>query len=163
MKKQTHQKPVSVKILQWIYLLVFVSIIAAITIIHNTQQSFLDVLRIPTFFRAAEPYVGISYISSMTAYHFTFAYFLLIILIDAVCLFWYSNKFLKQLSLVSSYFGFFLIGFIVLYFLYSFTVIGFSSPTAGTSAFVFLVLSFSFFLLDLITFFVEEEGIYHPR
>ena len=163
MKKKANQKPVSVKILQWVYLLVFVAIISTVTIIHNTDRPFLDVLRIPTFFRLAEPYVGISYISSMTVYHFTFAYFLLIILIDAIALFWYSSKFLKQLSLLSSFVGFFLIGFMVLYFLYSFAVIGFSSYTTGMSALIFMLASIAFFVLDLITFFVEEEGIYHPR
>ena len=163
MKKQANQKPVSVKILQWVYFLVFVSIIAAVTVIHNTDRPFLDVLRIPTFFRSAEPYVGISYISSMTVYHFTFAYFLLIILIDAIALFWYPNKFLKQLSLLSSYVGFFPIGFMVLYFLYSLLVIGFSTDSAGYSALIFLLLSIFFFVLDLITFFIEEEGIYHRR
>jgi len=163
MKKKSNQKPVSVKILQWIYLASFLSIIATVTVIHNTDRPFLDVLRIPTFFRSAEPYIGISYISSMTVYHFSFAYFLLIILIDAIALFWYANKFLKQLSLLSSFVGFFLIGFMVLYFLYSFVVIGFASYNAGASALIFMLLSIAFFVLDLMTFFVEERGIYHSR
>ena len=162
MKKQVDQKPASVKVLQWAYLLAFVSIAATGTIIHNTERPFLDVLRIPTFFRLAEPYVGFSYKASLTVYHFSFAYFLLLILIDAVCLFWYSNKFLKQLSLLTSYIGFFLIGFIFLYFMYSFFLIGFADQQAALSALIFLLLSQTFFILDLITFFVEEEGIYPP-
>ena len=161
MKKR--EKPAIVKVLQWVYFLVFFSIIATVIIIHNTPRPFLDILRIPTFFRAAEPYVGISYISSMTVYHFTLAYFLLIILIDAVSLFLYSNKFLKQLSLLSSVFGFFLIGFVTLYFLYSVFVIGFASHTVAISVLIYLLLSLVFFLLDLLTFFVEEQGIYGPH
>ncbi|OGY22696.1 MAG: hypothetical protein A2126_03810 [Candidatus Woykebacteria bacterium GWB1_45_5] len=157
------QKPASVKILQWTYLAAFLSIVATATIIHNTERPFLDILRIPTFFRLAEPYVGFSYKASLTIYHFTFAYFLLLILVDAVCLFWYSNKFLKQLSLLSSYIGFFLIGFILLYFLYSSFLIGFADRQAAVSALIFFLLSLTFFVLDLITFFVEEEGIYHSR
>jgi hypothetical protein len=159
--KTVLEKPASVKILQWTYFVAFLSIVAAATIIHNTERPFLDVLRIPTFFRLAEPYVGFSYKASLTIYHFTFAYFILLILVDAVCLFWYSNKFLKQLSLLSSYIGFFLIGFIFLYFLYSFFLIGFADHQAAVSALIFLLLSQTFFILDLITFFVEEQGIYH--
>jgi hypothetical protein len=157
------EKPAIVRVLQWVYFVVFFSIIATVIIIHNTPRPFLDILRLPTYFRLAEPYVGISYISSMTVYHFALAYFLLIILIDAVSLFWYSNKFLKQLSLLSSIFGFFLIGFMVLYFLYSLLVIGFASYTAAVSASIYLLLSLAFFLLDLITFFVEEQGVYGSR
>jgi len=160
---KTFEKPASVKVLQWTYLLAFLSIIVTAAIIHNTPRPFLDILRLPTYFRLAEPYVGISYISSMTIYHFTMAYFMLIILIDAVSLTWYSNKFLKQLSLLSSIIGFFLIGFVVLYFLYSLVVIGFASYEATISAAVYLLLALAFFLLDLITFFVEERGIYHQR
>lgn len=163
MKKQANHKPASVKVLQWIYLMAFLSIVATAAIIHNTERPFLDVLRPPTFFRLAEPYVGISYKASLTIYHFTFAYFLLLILVDAICLFWYFNKFLKQLSLVSSYIGFFLIGFIFLYFMYSFLLIGFADRQAAVSALIFLLLSLTFFILDLITFFVEEQGIYHQR
>jgi len=157
------EKPTSVKILQWIYLLTFFSVIAAIIIIHNTPQPFLDVLRLPTFFRLAEPYIGISYISSMTVYHFTLAYFFLIIIIDAVSLSWYSNKFLKQLSLVSSVLGFFLFGFMLLYFLYSYIVIGFESYNAGISALIYLLITIVCLLLDLFTFLVEEKGIYDLR
>ena len=98
----------------------------------------------------------------MTVYHCTFAYFLLIMLVDAISLFFYSNKMLKYVSLATSFFGFFLIGFMVLYFLYSLLVIGFSVDSAGYSALVFLLLSIFFFVLDLITFVVEEEGIYPP-
>ncbi len=156
------QKPASVQILQWVYLLVFISIVTIVFSIHSIPRPFLDTLRIPTFFSDAQPYLGFSYISSMTVYHFTFAYFLLIILVDAISLFFYSNKILKHVSLATSFFGFFLIGFMVLYFLYSLLVIGFSTESAGYSALVFLLLSIFFFVLDLITFFVEEEGIYPP-
>jgi hypothetical protein len=152
------EKPTS-----WVYILVFISIVSTVFLIHSIPRPFLDTLRIPTFFSDAEPYLGFSYISSMTVYHFTFAYFLLIILVDAISLFFYSNKALKYVSLATSFFGFFLIGFMVLYFLYSLLIIGFSTDSAGYTALVFLLLSIFFFTLDLITFFVEEEGIYPQR
>ena len=157
------EKPTSVKFLQWIYLLTIVSIIGGIILLHNTSANCLDILRIPTFFRLSEPYLGFSYESIMTVYHFFLAYFMLIIFINAVSLFWYPNKFLKQLGLLSSVAGFFLIGLIILYFLYSVVAIGFSSYSAGISALVYLLISLAFFLLDIATFFVEKQGIYNSR
>jgi hypothetical protein len=160
---QKRGKPRLVKFLQWFYLGLFVAVLAVPTVFHNTSVSFLEVLRLPTFFEATQEVTGVNFVRSMTVYHFVFAYFLLIILIDAVSLFWYSNVFLRQLSFLSSFIGLFVIGLMVIYFFVSFSVIGFSNYSVGLSAFVFLLLSLMFFILDLLTLYVDEESLYFQR
>lgn len=157
MKKQ---KPLSVKILQWVYLLVFCSSIVLVWLLHNIPSPFLDVLRVPMLFSFLESYAGVPYVTSITTYHFTFAYFLLIILIDAVSLFLYSSLFLRKLSLLSSIAGFFLIGFVGFYFAATLFILGFPNNSSGMTAFVFLVFSTALFLLDTVTFFIDEESLY---
>ncbi|OGY23092.1 MAG: hypothetical protein A2Y57_01435 [Candidatus Woykebacteria bacterium RBG_13_40_7b] len=162
-RAKNEQKQVIIQILQWVYLGSFILIVAAGLLLHSTERPFLDVLRIPIFFRLAEPYVGFSYKTSLTTYHFAFAYFLLLIFINTICLFRCSNEFLRKLSHYSSFVGFFLIGGIILYFLYSYCLIAFSNYQATVSAFIFILLSMVFFLLNLITFFVDKRGIYHTH
>lgn len=153
------EKPKSVRILQWIYIATFFCIVSLVTLIHSTERPFLDILRLPTFFRGVEGDIGISYIASMTVYHFTFAYFLLIIAIDALSLTFFENRLLKYLSLASSIFGFFLLGFMIFYFIFSTLIIGITNPFAQTSL-IFLCLSVIFFVLDIFIFIIDEHEIY---
>src|SRR3990167_7795295 len=90
------EKPKSIQVLELVYLFILVFVILSVYVLHNTDTSFLQFLRLPLFFKDTQEHLGISYISSLTVYHFTFAYFILIFGIDVASFFNYSNEFLKR-------------------------------------------------------------------
>jgi hypothetical protein len=124
---------------------------------HITESGFLESLRLPSFFRNNQGTLNVSYISSLTVYHFTFAYFVLIFVVDIVAFFKYSNEFLRRLSLLASIFGFFVFGFMILYFLYSLILLWQEGIGITLSALIFFLLSVALFILDLITYLIEER------
>ena len=156
------EKPRSIKILQWVYLAILLSVIGFVTVLHNTDPSFLPILRLPIFFKEAEDYVKVSYMNALTVYHFTFAYFVLIFTIDIISFFNYSHEFLRKVSLLATIFGFAIFGLIGLYFLYSLILLLLAGIDIALSSLVFFALSIFFFTLDLITFLIEERSLNLP-
>ena len=150
------EKPKSIKILQWVYLFILVLVILSVYVLHNTDTSFLQFLRLPLFFKDTQGHLGVSYISSLTVYHFTFAYFILIFGVDVVSFFNYSNEFLRRLSLWTTVFGLFIFGSMLLYFFYSLVFLWSKEASNVFSALVFFLFSTLLFLLDLATYLAEE-------
>ena|SRR3989344_6330661 len=151
------EKPKSIKILQWVYLFILVFAVLSVYVLHNTDTSFLHFLRLPLFFKDSQESLGVSYVSSLTVYHFTFAYFILIFGVDIVSFFNYSNEFLRRLSLWTTVFGFAIFGLMLLYFLYSLVFLWSKDASSAFSALIFFLLALFLFLLDLITYLVEER------
>lgn len=151
------EKPKSIKVLQWVYLFILIFVVVVVFLMHFTESGFLESLRLPTFFRNTQDALNVSYISSLTVYHFTFAYFVLIFTVDIAAFFKYESEFLRRLSLLASIFGFFVFGFMVLYFLYSLIQLWQEGTGITLAALIFFLLSITLFILDLITYLIEER------
>ena len=150
----------AVKILRWVYLGIFLIGFFTIVLLHAVPKPFLDIIRMPTFIRAAEPYLGFSYDPSLLFYQIILLSFFLIVLIDAVSLFFLSSNLIKKISSTFSFVGVILIGLVITYFLYSLLIIGADSILTKTIL-IYLVVSFSLFTLDLYTFWLDEDLIHH--
>lgn len=154
------QKPALINILSWTYLIIFAIFVKLIVILHTIPKPFLDVLRMPTFIRAAEPFLGFPYDPSLRVYQITLLTYIAITLVDGVSLLFFSSRFMKKLSAYSSLAGFTLMAAVFMYFLYSFFVIGLEWTLLATAA-IYLGVSLALMMLDLITFIVDEELITH--
>ena len=149
-----------VKILRWIYLGIFLIGFFAIVLLHAVPKPFLDIIRMPTFIRAAEPYLGFPYDPSLFIYQIALLSFLFVSLVDAASLFLFSSNLMRRVSAYASFFGVVIISFVGVYFLYSLFIIGFSSSLTNTIL-IYLTASFLLFILDIFTFRVDEDLIHH--
>ena len=153
-------KLLAIKILRWAYLGIFLIGFFTTVLLHAVPKPFLDIIRMPTFIRAAEPYLGFPYDPSLLIYQITLLSFLFISLVDSLSLFFFSSNTMRKLSAYTSLLGVILIGFVGVYFLYSLFVIGFSSTLTGTIL-IYLTVSFLLFILDIFTFRVDEDLVHH--
>src|SRR3989304_2569769 len=114
----------------------------------------------PTFIRAAEPYLGFPYDPSLFIYQIALFSFLFVSLVDAASLFLFSSNLMRRVSAYASFFGMVIISFVGVYFLYSLFIIGLSSALTSTIS-IYLTASFLLFILDIFTFRVDEDLIHH--
>ncbi|MEX0616387.1 MAG: hypothetical protein WD231_01075 [Candidatus Woykebacteria bacterium] len=154
------KKPALIKALGWLYLVVFLSFVGMVILLHAIPKPFLDIIRMPTFIRAAEPYLGFSYTPSLHVYQATLLFFIFLVLVDSLSLFNLSSKIMKKASALSSFVGFILIGTVFFYFLYALATVGVASSLTKTIL-IYLLLTSFLMSLDLFTFVIDEELIYH--
>ena len=131
-----------------------------IVLLHVAPKPFLDIIRIPTFIRAAKPFLGFPYDLPLLIYQVTLLSFLAISLVAGVSLFFISSALMKIISAFASLIGFVLMGIVSFYFLYSLVMIGVASALT-TTVLIYLLLCFSLFILDLFTFWIDENLIHH--
>ena len=153
-------KFLAVKILRWIYLGIFLVGFFTIVLLHVVPKPFLDIIRMPTFIRAAEPYLGFPYHPSLLVYQITLLLFLFISLVNAISLFFFSSNIMRKISVYTSFLGIVLIVSVGVYFLYSLLAVGWRSTLTDT-IFIYLTASFLLFILDIFTFKVNED-LTHP-
>jgi len=150
----------AVKILRWVYLGIFLIGLFTVVLLHTVPKPFLDIARVPTFIRAAEPYLGFPYDPSLSIYQITLLSFLFISLVNSISLFFLSSNAMRKISACTSLLGVILIGFVGVYFLYSLLAVGLSSTLTSTIL-IYLTTSFLLFILDIVTFKVDEDLIHH--
>lgn len=153
-------KLLAVKILRLVYLGIFLVGFSMIVLLHVVPKPFLDIIRMPTYIRAAEPFLGFPYDRSLLTYQITLLSFIFISLIDSISLFMFSSDYMRKLSAYASFIGIILIGFVGIYFLYSLFIIGLSSSLTSTIL-IYISISFLLFILDIFTFRLDEQLIRH--
>jgi len=156
-------RPLSVQILAWVYLLVFAAVVFVIFLVHIIPSPFLDLVRLPTFLRLANPFLGDSWPTSLHIYQAILIFYLFVTLVDAASLFFFASNILREVSAISSYVSFGVMGAVAGFFLYSLLFFGASSTVFSQRASFFLSISFFLFLLDLFTFVVDEESLNRLR
>lgn len=159
MPKLAGQKPAIVKILQLLHFLVFLTLITFIILMHNLPANTFQILRIPTFLQQIDPFLVFSYPSSLFIYQITLILFLAIAFINSLGLFFYSARFWRLVSDLSSFLGLFVVWSVVLFFILSLSFEFFTTSENVQTAFVYVIIAFFLFILDLITFFVDENHL----
>jgi len=153
------KKPLAVKILQWIYLLIFIFVVGMIIVLHNVPNEMLVTLRVPQFLREIDPFLGYTWPSSLLVYQATLLFSLFLILVDSLGLFFYNALFWRIFSDLSSFLGLFVAWTIILFFVFSLTFSNVLEDDNIQTAIIFLVLSLFLFILDLVTFAVDEQSL----
>jgi|SRR3989344_4490563 len=152
-----------IRVLQWIHLSIFLLVVGTITLLHLITKDFFDFLRLPQFLRTLNPLLGFGWPVSLHVYQAILVFFLLITLTDGLGLLFYRSKTWRLISDVSSFLGFLIIWPTALFFLFSLA----SSETLRVidiqTAILFFIFAFLLFLLDLVTWFVDEQSFLGKR
>jgi len=151
-------KPVPVKILQWLHLIIFVTAVGIIFVLHYYPEDFLDFLRVPLFLRDINSMLGSSWPVSLHIYQIILIFFLLLTLIDSLGLLFYHSKSWRIISDLSSFLGFLIIWPVALFFVFTLVSSDNLDLQNIKTALVYFIFSFSLFILDLVTWFVDEQS-----
>lgn len=146
------------KLLSLIYFVIFLVSVFFIFLMHTFPTPFLDFARLPTFLRLVNPFLGNSWPLSLRIYQGILITFLFVILIDSISLYFSSSKSLRTLSAISSYFGYALMIFVGLFFVYALLFFSYSELTIRQASF-YMGVAMILLILDVLTFVIDEEGL----
>ena len=96
------KKPKSVKVLQITHFTVFILAISIISLQHIFTQNFLDILRMPAYVKAIDPWAASDWPGNFHFYHVVLIFYISLTFINGMGLFYYSKKFIKSKSRIQS-------------------------------------------------------------
>lgn len=146
-----------VKILQVLYIIVFIFSIVLIIATHTVPAPALAVFRIPTNLREVGPQLGLVWPTSLDVYHVFLVLFFTVLLLNGIGL--YRLYIPKWISIcrISSFFGLFLAWSIFIFFMLPLILnINLDTKNLQTSL-IYSLLSFGFLIVNLLTFAVAKE------
>lgn len=146
-----------VKILQALYIIVFIFSISLITAMHIVPAPALAVLRIPTGLREIGQSLGLSWPTSLEIYHILLLLFFTAILLNGIGLFRLHIPRWRSICTVSSFLGMLLTWSVFLFFIFPFTLEGNFNTKNLQTFLVYSILAFGFFFICLLTFAVAQE------
>jgi len=153
------KKPKSVKVLQIIHFTVFILAISIISLQHIFTQNFLDILRMPAYVKAIDPWAASDWPGNFHFYHVILIFYISLTFINGMGLFYYSKKIWRVISDGSSFLSFLIIWPISLFFIYTVASTGPLDKLTIQSAVLFSIITFSLFILDLVTWYVDEQSL----
>ena len=151
-------KPKIVIILQWIHLFVFIAVVGIISLLYYYPENLLDFLRLPLFLREIDLLIGQDWPASLHVYQIVLIFSLILVFIDALGLLFYRSKLWRMVSDVSSFLGFLIIWPVALFFIFTLSSFNNISLQNIHTALIYFFFSFLLFVLDLITWFVDEQS-----
>lgn len=159
MPESTAQKPAIVKVLQWINLIVFLTSVTLVIAMHNLSESTLQTIRVPTFLQQIDQFLDYAWPASLHVYQVVLVIFLLIIFVNSLGLILYTSVIWRTISDLLSFLGLFLVWTAGVFFVLALSLGMFTSSENVQTALIFLIVSVLLFLLDLVTFFVDEQHL----
>lgn len=145
-------------ILQVLHLLVIISAIGIISLLHINTKNFWDFLRLPQLISDINPFLGNAWPASLHVYQVILVFAIGVASINALGLVLYKSKIWRIASDVSSFIGFLIFWPVSLFLIFILaTVEGLDSQNIQT-IFVYYVYTQFIFVLDLITWFVDERN-----
>ena len=151
------------RILQFAHLLVFVTAAVIIISLHVFSVDFLDFLRIPMFLRVVDGSLGNSWPKSLNVYHTILLLSFLLALINASGLFLYKMKLWRYISDISSFLGVLIVWPVALFFAFILATAGNLSIDSIKTIFTYFFVSMFIFILDLITWYFDDESLLRYR
>ena len=161
MENSQSEKPHNVKILQWVHLSIFLFTIALIVVVHNLPENKLEIFRVPQFLREIDQFLNFSWPSSLFIYQITLILFLTITFLNSLGLIFYSSLVWRIISDLASFLGLFVIWSAAFFLAFSLAVGYFSNSQNVQTALSFFIFALFLFILDLVTFFVDEQHLGH--
>ncbi len=144
-----------VKILKVLHVLVLGIVVATIVLLHLMPSPFLDFLRVPTFLKTADQYLGNVYPLSFYLYHGALYFFFLLMIVDFLSFTLEKSMRLKTISAAFSLMGIFVMGAVAGLFLYTLFQNS-SNELIFKGALTYAILCSILFLIDLATFVTDE-------
>lgn len=146
-----------VKILQFIYLGVFIFSIALTTLMHLVPEPAFAVFRIPTNLREVGPKLGLVWPTSLEVYHVFLILFFTVIILNGIGLYRLRIPKWRSVCKISSFFGLLLTWSIFMFFMLQLILYSSLETKHLKTALIYSMLSFAFLIVDLLTFAVVEE------
>lgn len=159
----TTKKPKIVSFLQYVNLIFFFTAISTITLLHVYTNNFLDFLRLPRLIYSMNPLLGHGWPASLHVYQFVLVLSIILVFIDSLGLFFYSSKTWRFISDFTSFLGFLIIWPASLFFIFTIASAENLRAIDVQTSLVYFAITFSLFLLDIITWFVDEQSYFQKR
>lgn len=156
-------KTLLVNILQWIHLLLFFSITSIIILLHIFTDDFLDFLRFPEYVKAIDAYTPINWPAGFHFYHVILISIILITFINGLGLRYYSNKIWRIISDLASFLNILFMWPTALFFLFTLASSEELSVQNIQSSLIFFAAAFLVFILDLVTWYVDDQSLIKIR
>lgn len=153
-------KPPVIKILQWIHVSTLIIGVGVIFLLHLYPENILDFLRLPAFLKDINPFLGFGWPASLHVYQVILVFFLVVSLIDALGLLFYESRPWRIFSDLSSFLGFLIIWPASVFFIFTLVSTEGLKPQSIHTALVYFGFTFFIFILDLVTWFVDEQAIF---
>lgn len=153
------RKPKIVSALQYVNLIFFFAAISTITLLHVNTDNFLDILRLPRLIHTINPLVGHGWPASLHVYQFVMVFSIILIFINSLGLFYYSSKIWRFATDISSFLGFLIIWPTALFFVFTIASAENLKVIDFQTAIVYFGVTFSIFILDLITWFIDDQSL----
>lgn len=147
------------KSLQYVHLTVFLVFVTIIFLLHLITSNFLDVLRFPNYFKAIDPFALPTWPSGFHFYHVILALLVGLPLINALGLVFAKHPIYRIVSDLSSFLGFLILWPTALFFIFTLSsALNLTSENIQSSL-IFFGASILVFILDLITWYFDEESL----
>jgi len=140
------------KILQGVYIIIFVLSITMIGVMHTIPAPAFAVFRIPTNLRESGQIIGITWPTSLEVYHVFLLLFFAVIILNGIGLYRLQIQKWRSVCRISSFLGIFLIWLVFLFFIFPFILNGnFNAKNLQTSL-IYSLFAFVFLIVDILTF-----------
>ena len=147
-----------IRILQFAHLVIFLVGILVVSALHIRTSNFWDFLRLPKLISDLNPLFGFGWPASLHVYQSIMVFAIIVALINGSGLIFYSSKIWRFLSDMSSFIGFLIIWPVSLFLL--FTLASAENLDLQNIQTITVYFGFTFLIavLDLITWFTDEQG-----
>lgn len=153
------RKPRIITVLQATHLAIFLIGISAVTLLHIRTSDFLDQLRLPTFLKEIDSFLGFAYPASLHVYQIILLFTLLLAAIDSLGLLFYKSKIWKFMSDITSFLGLLVIWPAALFFIFTLASAQNLTQASIQTIIVYFTFTLFIFVLDLVTWFVDEQSL----
>ena len=147
-----------IRFLQFAHLVIFLVGILVVSALHIKTANFWDFLRLPKLISDLDPLFGFGWPASLHVYQSILTFAIIVALINGSGLIFYSSKLWRFLSDLSSFIGFMFIWPVSLFLL--FTLASAENLDLQNIQTITFYFGFTFLIavLDLVTWFIDEQG-----
>lgn len=147
-----------IRLLQVIHLLIFIAGVSTVTILHIKIQNFWDFLRLPQLISDLNPLFGFGYPAPLHIYQSILIFALIVAFVNSLGLVFYKSKLWRFTSDLSSFLGVLIIWPVSLFLLFTLASAENLSTNNIQTIAVYFSFTFTIAILDLVTWFADEES-----
>jgi len=145
------------KILQVLYVFIFIFAIGLIYAMHTVPAPALALLRVPTNLREVGPSLGLTWPTSLEIYHIFLILFFTVIILNGIGLHRLKISKWRSICKISSFLGLFLMWSVIMFFMFPLLVTADLGAIHLKTSLIYTFFAFVFFIINLLTFFAAEK------
>jgi len=146
------------KILQALYVFIFIFAIGLIYVMHSVPAPALALLRVPTNLREVGPSLGLTWPTSLEVYHVFLMLFFTVIILNGIGLHRLKIAKWRSICKISSFLGLFLMWSVLMFFMFPLLVTADLNAIHLKTSLIYTFFAFVFFIINLLTFFAAEKA-----